>query len=244
MAANPGTTTREAAPGVVLRAPRYSVDWVGHFLEAVERRLDPGAEILDVGPGPSPTLPVERRPAACTYVAMDLSASELERAPADAYDEVMIGDAAVPVPSLDGRFDLIVSWQVLEHVKDLPATLENLRRYLVPGGSLVALFSGSYSVFGALNRLIPARAGVLAMKLLLDRDPDTVFPAYYDSCYEGALKKILASWSTWEIEPLYRGATYFRFSSVLQRAYTVYEDWACTRGHRNLATHYLLTAQR
>ncbi len=237
-------TAQEAAPGVTLRDPRYSVDWVGHFLEEVERHLAPGTSILDVGPGPSPSLPVEHRPAGCSYVAIDLSPIELERAPAGSYDETVVGDVAVAIPSLEGRFDLIVSWQVLEHVKDLRATLENLRTYLRPGGCLVALFSGTFSAFAAINRLVPTRAGALAMKHLLDRDPGSVFPAYYDRCYEGALKEILIPWSSWEIEPLYRGAIYFRFSGVVQRAYAAYESWACTGGHRNLATHYLLSAER
>lgn len=234
----------EAARGSALRAPRYEVDWVGHFLEVVDRGLEPGAHVLDVGPGPSPTVPPDRRPAACRYVAIDLSASELERAPAGSYDETVVSDVAVTVPQLRERFDLIVSWQVLEHVQDLAAVLENLRRYLRPGGRLVALFSGTFSAFGLLNRLIPPRAGVLAMKYLLNRDPDTVFPAYYDRCYDGALKTLLADWESSEIEPLYRGAIYFRFSRTLQRAYAAYEDWACDRGHRNLATHYLVTATR
>jgi SAM-dependent methyltransferase len=244
MSAPPRSTTQEAAPGVKLRASRYAVDWVGHFLEQVERFLNPDAVILDVGPGPSPSLPPERRPADCHYVALDVSAQEVDRAPAGSYDEVVVGDVGVPMSSLDGRFDLIVSWQVLEHVEDLQASLENLRRYLKPGGHLVALFSGKFSAFAALNHLIPRRGAVLAMQHLLGRDPRTVFPAYYDRCYDGALKRLVSHWSSAEVEPLYRGAIYFRFSGVLQRLYVAYEGWACDGGHRNLATHYLLSAAR
>jgi len=94
------------------------------------------------------------------------------------------------------------------------------------------------------ERLLPTRAGVWGMKHLLNRAPDTVFPAYYDRCYEGALTRILTPWSRWEIEALYRGAIYFRYSGILQRAYMAYESWACSGGHRNLATHYLLSAER
>ena len=239
-----GATGPEAAPGVTLRAPRYSVDWVGHFLEKVDRHLEPGVSILDVGPGPTPTLPVERRPAGCRCVAIDASATELERAPAGSYDEIIVQDIVEPLPALEGRFDLVLSWQVLEHVLDLQATLENLRTYLRPGGQLIALFSGGFSAFAALNRLLPARASVWAMKRLLNRAPETVFPAYYDRCYEGALTRILTPWSRWETEAHYRGAIYFRFSKVLQIAYVAYENWACAGGHRNLATHYLLSAER
>ena len=44
------------------------------------------------------------------------------------------------IPFADGSFDLIVSNQVFEHVKDLDGVLDEISRVLVPGGCLLALF--------------------------------------------------------------------------------------------------------
>ena len=55
---------------------------------------------------------------------------------------------------------------------------------------------------------------------------------------------MLRGWSQVEVFPLFRGAVYFRFSRVLQGSYLAYENWAVRTDRRNLATHYLLVADR
>jgi len=167
----------------------------------------------------------------------------LQLAVPGSYDEVWVRDAAVRIPELEDRFDLILSYQVLEHVKPLDVVLQNLHSYLRPGGRFVALLSGKFSVFGVINSLVPQQLGVSAMAKFLGRAPDSVFPAYYHRCWYGAMEQMLRAWGAKEIRPLYRGAGYFAFSSVLQRLYVAYENWAA-RGKRNLATHYLVVAHR
>jgi SAM-dependent methyltransferase len=44
------------------------------------------------------------------------------------------------VAAEDGRYDLVVSNQVLEHVEDLDAVLDELARVLAPGGRMLCLF--------------------------------------------------------------------------------------------------------
>jgi SAM-dependent methyltransferase len=144
---------------------------------------------------------------------------------------------------LEDRFDLIVSWQVFEHVKPLDAAMDNLRTYLRPNGRLVAQFSGAFSVFGLINRVVPQRLGCWAMEHLLGRPPETVFPAYYHRCWYRALTSMLSSWQSFEIVPRYVGAGYFRFSRVLQRLYLAYED-RVARERPNLATHYVIATVR
>ena len=148
------------------------------------------------------------------------------------------------VPDLHERFDLILSWQVFEHVAPLDTTLDNLRTYLRPGGRLVTMLSGGFSAFGLINRAIPRRVGVWALDRLIGRDPETVFPTHYDRCYYDALSEMLRGWSRAEVFALFRGAVYFRFSRVLQGSYLAYENWAVRTDRRNLATHYLLVADR
>jgi len=223
---------------------RYSEDWRAPFDARVRPALVAGTHILDIGAGRRPTLPTGSRPPGCLYVGLDLAAAELEKAPPGSYDETYVADVALRLPALEERFTLVVSWQVLEHVKSLDVAIENLRSYLRPGGRLVAHMSGSFSLFATISRLVPHSLGAQAMQHLLKRDRETVFPTHYDHCWYGALERMLASWSESQVLPRYRGAQYLSFCPVLQRVYLAFEDWACLRGHRNLATHYLVTAVR
>src|SRR5918992_14177 len=126
--------------------------WLRPFQERVRAEVRAGQAILDVGSGRAPTLPLLERPGDIRYVGLDISAGELAAAPAGSYDEAITGDVADFEPALERRFDLALSYQVFEHVRPLPAALENIRRYLKPGGRMVAQLSGTFSVFGVANR--------------------------------------------------------------------------------------------
>jgi SAM-dependent methyltransferase len=223
---------------------RYAEEWKGPFNERVEQALRPGIRILDVGSGRKPTVEPAARPPGCVYIGLDLSSAELDAAPPGSYDETFVGDIVDFRSELADRFDLIVSWQVFEHVRPMRHALENVRRYLRPRGLFVAHLSGRYSAFGLANQLIPHSVAVWAMKRLLKRDPASVFPAYYDRCSYTGLRNSLTRWSQVEVLPRYKGGGYFSFSTPLQRAYLVYENWAHRRERRNLATHYLICARR
>lgn len=222
---------------------RYASDWRSPFDERARVHMSPGCTILDLGGGATAAIPIADRPDACRYVGLDISAEELARAPEGTYDETHVADAGTPLPALEGRFDLIVSWQVFEHVRSLDAALRNCHAYLRPGGALVALFTGAFAFFAIAGRIVPHRVAKGSMRWLLGRDPGTVFAAYYDSTWYSALERRLSvGWNDIEIVPLYRGAEYLRFAPPLQRMYVSYENWARASERRNLATHYLLHA--
>jgi hypothetical protein len=147
-------------------------------------------------------------------------------------------------PELVDRFDLVVSWQVLEHVKPLSLALTNVRSYLRPGGLFVAMLSGTFSVFGIANKVTPAWFGPWVLQHMTGRDPESVFPAYYDGCHYDGLRRKFDGWSAVDVEPLFRGAAYFRRWPSVQRAYLGYENRIARAPHANLATHYLITARR
>jgi SAM-dependent methyltransferase len=230
---------------VVGLPPRYSEDWLAPFDRAVQSCLFPEIRILDVGSGRAPTLGPEARPAGCRYVGLDISMSELEAAGPEAYDEVLVGDIADRSLALPAdRYDLVLSWQVLEHVTSLEAALTNIRRSLVPGAHLVAQLSGRRSAIGLANRVIPGHIAKPVMKRLLGRDPRSVFEAPYDRCTFDDLAMQMSDWSHVSITPRFRAAAYFGFLPPVQWAYLKYEDWTIRSGRRNLATHYLIDAVR
>ena len=223
---------------------RYDSPPAGQFAAAIESLLRPDSRILDVGSGRRPAIAQPDRPPGTHYVGLDLSPSELARAPKGSYDEMVVADVADRRATLEQQFDLIVSWQVLEHVPSLDAAVENLRDYLRPGGRMVALLSGRFSVNGVLNTLIPAGAAAWLMHRLLGRDPETVFAAYYDRCYASALGELMRPWSEATVTPLFQGAAYFNFFLPLRSLYFAYENWAWRSGRDDLATHYLVLSRR
>jgi len=169
---------------------------------------------------------------------------ELVAAAPGSYDETAAGNVTRFEPSLVGRFDSIVSWQVLEHVKPLPVAFENLRSYLRPGGSLVAHLSGTFGLFGLLSRVVPAQLTPALLERMFDRPRVTTFPSYYHRCWASALTKIGLPWAKFDVIPRHEGARYFAFSRHVQAAYLAYEEWAGRNGHANLASYYLIVATR
>ena len=215
---------------------RYHRNWRQPFDDAINQRLEPGCSVLDIGSGRHPAIAQGDRPESVRYVGLDLSRSELIEAGPDAYTETIAADATSLQPQLQGQFDLAISWQVLEHVKDLEVTVGNVRRYLKPGGLFVALFSGSWSAFGVINRVLPHWLGARIVDRTMKRTENNVpvFPAYYDRCTSKALEPLFSNWSEAEISPLFNGAGYFSFFPPLQRVYLSYENAIHARRVSNL----------
>ena len=173
---------------------RYD-DWIANFQYRASTFLTPNMSILDVGGGRSPIIPVDQRPLACKYVGLDLSVSELRRAPAASYDEVSEGDVTLFRPDLVGRFDLIVSYNVFEHVRPLDNAFANLYLYCRPGSIVLAQFAATFSYFALASRLIPETLKLTALRRFTQRSPETVFPAHYNHCWASSLGRLLGGWT-------------------------------------------------
>jgi SAM-dependent methyltransferase len=99
-------------------------DVISDLIAAAE--LQPGATVLDLGCADAPYRDV--LPNGTVYVGADL--------PGNPVADVEIGpDGSVPLPN--GSCDLVLSTQVLEHVEDPVSYVDECRRLLRPGGTLV-----------------------------------------------------------------------------------------------------------
>jgi SAM-dependent methyltransferase len=214
------------------------------FWGSVNEALGPGAVVLDIGSGRRPTIPPSDRPAGVHYTGLDLSADELALAPPGSYDEAIVSAAEQRVPDLVGRFDLIVSWGVLEHIRDLPPAVANFRAYLKPEGTFVAFLAGRYAAFAVANRLIPSWLGRRLIARWGRRDLDTVFRAHYDNCDLGGLQEAFTGWDELEVVPLWAGGGYFERLPGALGLYLRYEGFVRSHGWNRLATHYVVTARR
>ena len=243
----PGARVREvghAAPEDQWLPSRYHEPWVAPFLDRLTGALRPGVRVLDVGSGARPTIPRDLRPERCVYVGLDISPDELRRAEVGDYDEILVGDICTRLHATEGRFDLVLSWQVLEHVPSMRDALATQHAALVPGGRMIAMLSGGWSMHALGARIVPYRMSTWLQQHLLGTPPEDKFPTRYDACTSRALRRLLADggWASWEIVPRYRAGIYLSFSRPLQRVYVAYESWAVRGAKANLATHYIVDA--
>ncbi len=219
--------------------------WPQLFRDSYAPALVPGAEVLDVGSGRRPTIGPADRPDGVRYVGLDVSSAELEAAPGGSYDETHVASVERFVPELAGRFDLIVSWQVLEHVRDMAATLEAIRRYLKPGGLMVLEFTGKWSIPGVLGRILPRRLGLWGLVHIVGRKQEGIFPAYFDRCSARELRGLLADAREVRIVPRFGGgARYTRWLPPLHWLWLRFEDLLVRGRHDDLASYYLVLARR
>jgi SAM-dependent methyltransferase len=117
------------------RTPGHDAFWAyrAPFIDYVGRGA---GEVLDVGCGEG-RVSRELRALGYRVTAADAVAEMVEAAAQlDSAHAYAVADAA-SLPFEDGRFDLVVAYNMLMDVEDVPATLKEIRRVMRPGGQLV-----------------------------------------------------------------------------------------------------------
>jgi len=147
--------------------------------------LSSNRSVLEIGAGRRPLFSqsqlVENR---IDYTANDIDPNQLaampERLPAMAFD----ASKAVP-QQLEGRFDLIFSKMVQEHVSGTLEFYKNIAYMLRPGGVALHFHPVLYAFPFVANLLMPEwLSEPILYRLRRDRVPDCnpKFPARYDHC--------------------------------------------------------------
>jgi SAM-dependent methyltransferase len=145
----------------------------------VDRALeDRGAiTVLDAGCGATTALSF-RQPA--RFVGIDTSARQLERH--SLLHEKILGDIQTHSFAADS-FDVVVAWQVLEHVPSPERALEHFRDALRDGGLLILSVPNVLSVKGLVTKFTPHSFHVWAYRRLFGMenagiDDNAPFPTY------------------------------------------------------------------
>lgn len=95
-------------------------------------------------------------------------------------DAAAVIEPGKPLPYDDGRFDLVVSRYVFEHVADPERTASELLRVLKPGGWICAMTPNKFGYVALASRLVPNRLHSRALsRVQPGRMEKDVFPTAY-----------------------------------------------------------------
>jgi 2-polyprenyl-6-hydroxyphenyl methylase/3-demethylubiquinone-9 3-methyltransferase len=204
----------------------------------------PGSRILDVGGGKIPGISLQTKKELGLYiVGLDISEAELAQAPVGAYDAVVVGDVATV--SIPGKYDLIFSRAVLEHVADPPAAIANLAGALVPGGIMAHVLPCRNAPFAILNRWLGNRAARrLLFAIFPEKQTDSGFLAYYRDCTPAGLSRACreCGLEVVEVNPYYN-SDYTSFFAPLFTVELLRQALMCSLRLENFSESFSLVAR-
>lgn len=143
----------------------------------------PQADILELGGGRWPSFRLSELPGNLrSYTVNDVSEEELSLVPPE-YNKARF-DVAGDASSFEGRYDVVFSRFLAEHVADGYAMHRNIHQVLKPGGTAFHLIPTLYAFPFVINRLLPERLGQFVLDAFSRRrEISPKFPAYYSQCY-------------------------------------------------------------
>jgi 2-polyprenyl-3-methyl-5-hydroxy-6-metoxy-1,4-benzoquinol methylase len=165
------------------------------FVPEVRRLIEEtrAQRVCELGAGANPALTLEEvRSRQLDYVLVDADVDELAKA--DARYRSIVADVTAPGLKLGGRYDVVFSKTLVEHVRDPEAFHRNVFELLRPGGKVLHFFPTLYAPPFLLNRLLPETV----TRQLLERaqsgreqeGTSAKFRAYYRWCRGPTLRQI------------------------------------------------------
>lgn len=126
--------SRLAAEGE-LQGPHFEYFFTEFF--GLDRELYSGRRLLDIGCGPRGSL--EWASGASLRVGLDPLVGRYRELGIDRHAMTYVEAGAESIPFEDGYFDIISSFNSLDHVDDLAQTIGEIKRVLAPGGMFLLL---------------------------------------------------------------------------------------------------------
>ena len=133
--------------------------WHVFFQESLGQYSNQGADLLELGCGGSAFLPYFARRFGFSVSGIDYSKNgiETERQICESHDvdcTLYCSDIFSPPQECLGRFDVVVSFGVLEHFTDTESTLRSFSNFLRPGGRLLTVVPNMKGLCGFGQKLI------------------------------------------------------------------------------------------
>ncbi len=206
--------------------------------------LAPGLRVLDVGGGKYPAIsPQIKREMDLHVVGLDISETELTQAPAGAYDSVIVGDIGrVHIP---GKYDLVFSRTLLEHVADTPAAIANLAGALMPNGLMAHVVPCRNAPFAILNRALGNRLGRRVLFAVFpEKKANSGFRAYYRDCTPARLSRLCRDSGLDVVQVIpYYNSDYTSFFVPLYTVEMLRQVATCRLGLENFCEGFTIVAR-
>lgn len=118
------------------RSPIFSFNLVNRdrWVAKQAQSLATGSRLLDVGAGSCPYRPLFQH---CDYRAQDFTGLQGEQLRHGGYGKIDYVCDATAIPAESGSFDAVLCTEMLEHVPDPQAVIQELARLLRSGGKLM-----------------------------------------------------------------------------------------------------------
>lgn len=154
--------------------------YIGHQIVSTKAK-----RILEIGGGANPTFSLDYVALhGLEYTVLDISASELEKAPSG-YLKVC-ADITASELHVGGEYDLIFSRMLAEHVKDGETFHRNVFSLLAPNGIAFHFFPTLFALPFVVNRLLPETLAERVLHALQSGREKSgyhaKFPAFYSWC--------------------------------------------------------------
>lgn len=142
----------------------------------------PDADVLELGGGRRPSFELQDMPPNLrSYTVNDISEDELSLLP-PGYDKACF-DVSGDASAFQGRYDVVFSRFLAEHVPDGRAMHRNVHQVLKPGGVAFHLIPTLYATPFVINKLLPERLTAKALEVFSPRrSVSPKFPAHYSAC--------------------------------------------------------------
>ncbi len=157
---------------------------------ALEQRLPRGARVLDSGSGPGSWVLQEQRALDAGRIAL-LVGQDVYRPDSTALDGFVLARSEA-LPFATGSFDLVLAYNVIEHLPDPARAFCEIARVLAPGGVFAFKTPAAQAPLFLLARLLPTRWHK-RLKCGIGVAEEDVFPTRYRANSVGALEHALSA---------------------------------------------------
>lgn len=210
-----------------------SQDPVARFAAVLDRYIEPGSRVLDLGAGAGAESPYRLKSRVRAIVGIDLD-PRVGRNPLLHHGLVA---HAGRLPFRESAYDAAFSIYVLEHIEDPRTIVAELRRVLRPGGLFLALTPNRYHYVALVSALTPTSFHKWLNERRGRKREDT-FPTHYRMNSRAELRRLFAAHGfepvelrTFEVQPHYLmfSTPSFLLGAAYERAVNASEGWADLR---------------
>jgi len=199
----------------------------------------PVSAVLEVGGIDRPLL---ARGAGYHYDGLDI---DEQLACHEIYDRFFVQSVEKPIL---GRYDLIVSMTLLEHVPDTAAAARAMFDALAPGGEMHHYIPGSNHPYAWATRIVGPRLQKRLVPVLRPQLAANIsgYPTFFNACTPAAMSKRFqaAGFEAIDVRAYYRANDYFAWFVPLYVLVTALENLARRRDWRQLSSGFIISARR